>query len=240
MEGSLIGYWHAPGGSYYFGLWDYFGCDYLGYDYGIGFGSLEGYPSWFSAGMNFGYPDSPPLSSYFDILQATGSSIAQFQDELEHQRMVYNVGVRAEYRVITSSVSFAGFAEDAPFSTQLRLMTRMVGFLLDVDNTPPETISGMIAQPSEDSIIMTWDVVDEDALGNPESVDSYLIERGTTPYGIAEPIALVLGPMFEDSPWGFGNPATNYFYMIRAVDTAGNIGEGAMAAEIDYVTEDGQ
>lgn len=240
MEGSLIGYWHAPGGSYYFGLWDYFGCTYLGYDYGVGFGTLQGYPHWVSAGMKFGFPDSPPLGNYFDKLEANGSGVEQLQDELGHQRMVYNAGERAEYRVITSSVSFAGFSETVPYSTQLRLMARMVAFLRGEDETAPEAITGVVTEKTNNSIIISWDVVDEDALGNPEALDCYLIERGTIPFGTMDPVALVLDTSFEDAPWGFGNPDTNYFYAIRAIDTAGNMGEPGMAAEIDYETEDGQ
>ena len=180
------------------------------------------------------------MSDYVDKLQATGSGIVQFRDEQGNQRMVCNTGERTEYRVIASSVSFAGFSENEPFSTQVRLMIRIVAYLMAEDETPPEAISGMTAQRTDDSIILSWDLVDEDAEGAHESLDHYLVERSHVPFGSAYPIAFVLDPTYEDSPWGFGNPDANYFYVIRAIDTAGNIGEGAMAAEIDYEIEDGE
>jgi len=212
----------------------------LGYDYGVAFGSLTGYDSWFGAGTQFGYPSSPPLSSYFDKLQATGSGVAQFHDELWNQRMVRNTAQRTECRTVASSVAFAGFSESAPYSTQARLMARIVAYLMADDETPPEAISGLVTGQTANSIILSWDVVDQDAVGAPEALDCYVIDRSTVPFGRTSRIALVLDPTCEDSPSGFGNPDVNYYYVIRAVDTAGNMGGTAMAGAFDFAVEDGE
>jgi len=190
--------------------------------------------------MQFGFPENPPLSLYFDKLQATGSGVTQFKDELGSQRSVFNVAERAEYRAITSSVSFAGLSENLSFSTQLRLMDRMVSCLLAEDDVPPERVTGVAAQKTSDSIILSWDDVDEDAFGGEESLDCYRIERSTSPFGRRRPIAFTLEPTYEDEPAGFGNPDTNYFYYIHAVDTTGNSGDAGLAAEMDYQMEDGE
>lgn len=239
LEGVEIGYYHATGQAYNYGLWNYLGTLFLGDGNATNNVSLlHGQNLWYGAGMQFGYPYGQPSDSWVDILGPAGTgSLQQFIDQGGLGRVVSYIPPGQPWRTITSGVCFCAFQENAPMSTQERLMARIMGFLVPDDTTPPAPAGDVTAQVSGGTLTLAWSPVTQDAGGNPEAVDSYLVERGTSVAGPWIAIGIVVNPGFADGGAAIGNPAVNTLYRIRAMDTTGNLSGGAMAGEFDFAAD---
>ncbi|MCU0610525.1 MAG: hypothetical protein MUE60_01890 [Candidatus Eisenbacteria bacterium] len=139
FEGTEFGYYHAPGGSYNYGLWEYLGTQFGGDGNQVNnVSQVIGQDQWYGAAMHFGYPYGQEPDYYVDIFTPSGAgSLQQFSDQLDRGRVVSHVGATRGYRTIVSGVCFCAFSENAPMSTQQRLMNRIVNFLLGDDAVPP-------------------------------------------------------------------------------------------------------
>ncbi|HKQ61275.1 MAG TPA: peptide-N-glycosidase F-related protein [Candidatus Polarisedimenticolaceae bacterium] len=94
------------------------------------------------------------------------------------------------------------------------------------DVTRPADVAGLSASRSVNDVHLTWSTVGADVLGAPETIGSYKIYRGTSAAfvpdrsggsNLAGSSAL---PQFTDSGAAVGGPS--YFYLVSAVDAAGN------------------
>ncbi|HEX4825674.1 MAG TPA: C25 family cysteine peptidase [Candidatus Polarisedimenticolaceae bacterium] len=89
----------------------------------------------------------------------------------------------------------------------------------------PEFISGLHVDKSGTSAVLTWPAVTTDIYGKAETVANYEVYRGTTPDFIPGPgnrIATPTAATFTDT--GILADANNYYWLVRAVDTSGNVG----------------
>jgi hypothetical protein len=195
---------------------------------------LKGMEAWLGTSLAFGYPYGQLPDSYIDVWVPSGTGVGQFDDQLNRVRVISNIEQARGYRTIASAVIFGAFAENAPMSTQVRLMARYIAYLLNDDQVPPEQVSGIAVAANGSELTLTWEPVTEDAQGGSELTDSYLIERSIGQDGVWEWLALIPGTEYVDEPPGLGDPDVNCTYSIRAIDTSGNVGEGALGGAFDF------
>jgi len=238
IEGGDLGYNHAPGQAYNFGLWAYLHTQW------VNDGSsnnnvnlLTGKPLWPARGLIFGYPFGTGPDSYVDEFAPLAGAKLQFEDQLDRGRVVSYTEVSRGYRTYTSAVVHGAFIEDAPLSTQDRLMERIVAELMAVDTDPPVPPGNVSAHLSGEDVVVTWDPVSQDTGGGDESVDCYKVERRIGMNGRWTPLGFVPDTEYTDTPSCLGDPESNCFYRILCLDTAGNTGQEACAGEMDYQLE---
>jgi hypothetical protein len=95
-------------------------------------------------------------------------------------------------------------------------------FINIADGTPPQAVENVIATKSSADIHLNWSAVTQDTSGNSESLSHYVIYRSTVPaVSPGDPIAGTADTTYLDAG-AAGSTGTNYFYVIRAVDDAGN------------------
>jgi len=83
---------------------------------------------------------------------------------------------------------------------------------------PPAAVTDLASQKSNTDIVLTWSEVTTDTLGNPASIDGYVIYRNSDPTSMpADSIGATASAGFTD-PGAAGSSGTNYFYVVRAVD----------------------
>jgi carboxypeptidase T len=101
---------------------------------------------------------------------------------------------------------------------------------------PPERVVDLTAQLTG-SIHLSWSPVAFDTAGSPVIIDHYLIHRDTTfdfATSTANSLAVTADTFYLDATAGDGNPSVNHFYLVRAVDGAGNKSEDSnMVGEFD-------
>lgn len=113
-----------------------------------------------------------------------------------------------------------------PFAVALFCSVFAPAAALAADVTRPAEVTGVLANRSDQDVVLSWDPVTTDAAGNPETAASYRVYRGTTPdfvpdrSGGSNRIGSVAGPAFTDA--GAGAVAVPYFYLLTAVDGTGN------------------
>jgi hypothetical protein len=93
------------------------------------------------------------------------------------------------------------------------------------DQIPPKTTDLLTAQESGGGILLTWPEVNEDSLGSPEQISHYIVYRNQVPFFTpqsSDSIAGVSSPSYLDMESGLGSSAVNSYYVITAVDLAGN------------------
>ncbi len=91
------------------------------------------------------------------------------------------------------------------------------------DVTRPAEVAGVAATKTVSDVLLTWPAVTLDAAGNAETVSQYRVYRASTPDFVPNAgnrIGTPAGPTFADS--GAASNANNYFYLVTAVDAAGN------------------
>jgi hypothetical protein len=94
------------------------------------------------------------------------------------------------------------------------------------DVTNPERVSQLVAGKTVTDIMLSWEVVDTDVTGNPETIDQYFIYRGTTPtfvpdvVGFTNRVGISAAESFTDV--GAAADGIDYYYLIGAVDLDGN------------------
>jgi uncharacterized lipoprotein YddW (UPF0748 family) len=87
-------------------------------------------------------------------------------------------------------------------------------------SAPPAAVTDLASFKSAGDIVLTWTAVTTDTLGQPETVDEYIIYRNTDPTAVpADSIGTTAGTEYSDGG-AAGSTATNYFYVIRAMNDA--------------------
>jgi glycerophosphoryl diester phosphodiesterase len=91
-------------------------------------------------------------------------------------------------------------------------------------NPPPEAVADLGGTRSGSDVQLTWTAVTADILGNPMTLDHYVVyRRADAPYFVPTPsdvIATPATPSFTD-PGVLGDAAHNYYYVVTSVDAAG-------------------
>jgi hypothetical protein len=99
-----------------------------------------------------------------------------------------------------------------------------VKYSLDMDLVPPVSPYIPVAEKASGSDVkLTWHKVSTDTLGNPESIDHYVIYRNTDPSFIPVPADSVAGT--TDTVYidvGALVSGESYYYLVKAVDMAHN------------------
>jgi hypothetical protein len=88
----------------------------------------------------------------------------------------------------------------------------------------PAAITDLTATLAEDVIHLSWSAVTEDEGGQPVAVDYYIINRYSDPNFAGEDgdsIGTATGTAFDDSASAAGDPITNHYYNVRAVNALG-------------------
>lgn len=94
------------------------------------------------------------------------------------------------------------------------------------DVVGPASVSQLLVERSGDDLVLTWDEVVTDAAGQPETVDVYRVYRGLSPDfvpdadGGSNRIGEAALPEFTDV--GAASDGVDYYYLVSAVDAAGN------------------
>ena len=97
---------------------------------------------------------------------------------------------------------------------------------LAADVTAPAAVTGLFAERAASDVVLDWSAVSVDVLGNTETVSSYRVYRGLTPdfvpdrSGGSNRIGTSATTDFVDPGAAAGAPS--YFYLVNAVDAAGN------------------
>ncbi len=88
-------------------------------------------------------------------------------------------------------------------------------------DAPPAAVTDLASHKSGGDIVLTWSAVTSDTLGQPETVDEYVIYRDTDPAIVpGDSIGATAGTAYTD-PGAAGTSGTNYYYAVRAADDAG-------------------
>jgi hypothetical protein len=103
------------------------------------------------------------------------------------------------------------------------------GPLLAGDVTSPAEVSGLVLSRSGNDVDMTWTPVTQDAGGNPESVDHYVVYRSVA---ATFPDHYFVGSTTDSSlsDLAAADDSKSYYYLVAAVDVAGN--EGLLGASV--------
>jgi hypothetical protein len=97
-----------------------------------------------------------------------------------------------------------------------------IKFVYQSDLTPPESPPILRAVAVHSDIALSWSAVTQDTSGNPETMSHYVVYRSTDPSVIpGDSIAGTTDTAYVDVG-AAGSTATNYFYVVRAKDSAGN------------------
>jgi hypothetical protein len=139
VEGNDLGYDHAPGNYYYYGLFDYLGCQYLedGNPSSIGnVNAVSGAVGGIGEGLAFGYPYRTSPDHYPDVLGAAGRGSLVLVDQGARGRAVCHDG--SGYRTIAAGIVFGALPDQAA-NTKQELMARYLDFLV---GTPGEDPTG--------------------------------------------------------------------------------------------------
>ncbi len=106
------------------------------------------------------------------------------------------------------------------------------------DTIPPKSTDQLTAEEWQGAVLLTWAPVTLDSLGLPESVSHYIIYRSEAPFfspQSSDSIAAVATTTYLDEGSGIGSVDHNSYYLITAVDQAGNEGQiSNRVAEYDY------
>jgi hypothetical protein len=101
-------------------------------------------------------------------------------------------------------------------------------------DAPPAAITDLASHKADDDIVLTWSAVTQDTLGNPLTVDRYVVYRNSDPTTEpADSIAATASTEYSD-PGAAGSTGTNYYYVAKAVsDAKGKSASSNMVGEFD-------
>ena len=109
-----------------------------------------------------------------------------------------------------------------------------------LDAVPPEAVSDLTISLAGNLLLLQWTAVTLDTAGGPEQVDSYIVYRGQAPDFVptsGESLGATAGTGYMDSTIYF-SPMVNFYYLVRAVDPAGNTSaESGRVGEFDRTLE---
>jgi hypothetical protein len=138
------------------------------------------------------------------------------------------------YRIKVAGVNHSGEeGAHSPESEEILCVTPQP------DQVPPKSTTQLAAQESDGNVLLSWPPVTEDSLGGSEQISHYIVYRSTEPFSTppqsSDSTATVVAPSYLDSQSAIGSASLNHFYVITAVDTAGNeSGASNMVGEFDY------
>ncbi len=168
---------------------------------------------------------------YPDCINASGGSTLN----LSYDGIAYKAGIQyhGAFKVVNLGFPFEAILSSSDRDT---LMARVMGFLMPADDVPPAAVTDFTATLSGSDIALSWSAVTVDSAGSPENVSYYVVYRNSDPVFTAGPsdsIAGVGGDNYLDVG-AAGDTLTNYFYLVRAVDSAGNASaNSSTVGEID-------
>ncbi len=174
----------------------------------------------FASGVDF----PPELSATPDALtpdpEATGILVAQ-----PHSRTVairYPASGQGEYRVVFMGLPFEALTPggSSPNNPETFLERALVWLMSGADLTPPHAVTGLSLVPSGSSALLTWQPAWDDV-----AVHHYEVHRNTVPYCV--PTSSTLRGTTTATSWlepgAIGDPALDAFFVVTAVDAAGNV-----------------
>jgi len=189
--------------------------------------------SWYNCGWE--EPDDGGVASidyhFFRYLLSAGETVGQ---ALYHAKLYYH------------DFLFEAYPGDDIWSPQQNMLC--INLYGDpslvregVDVVPPAAVEDLSASLCNSAIVLEWSAVTEDVYGNEETVDHYVIYRGTStnfnPLS-DDSIGLSMGTSFIDSNCGVGDVNLNYYYALKVVDALGYQSESsAKVGEFDLLLE---
>ena len=90
----------------------------------------------------------------------------------------------------------------------------------------PQFVSALRVDKSGGDLLLTWPAVTTSIYGKPLTIANYEVYRGTTVTFVPGPgnkIGSPVSPSFTDVGAN-STAAPNYYYLVRAIDTSGNVG----------------
>lgn len=100
-----------------------------------------------------------------------------------------------------------------------------VCFRQALDVHPPVAPYIASSGKSGNDIILTWNKITTDTLGNPETMDHYVVYRNTSPSfipGVSDSIGFVSDPGTTFTDTDVLDSTESYYYLVKAVDAADN------------------
>ncbi len=101
---------------------------------------------------------------------------------------------------------------------------------------PPAAIADLSASLAGDMIHLSWSAVTVDIEETPISVDHYIIYRGIDPDfspGPSDSIAATAGTFYDDATAALGDPATDHYYLVKAVEAGMKSADSSVVGEFD-------
>jgi hypothetical protein len=181
----------------------------------------------------FGYPSPPDsvgvLSTYWEISSTFDAPfvcdlVFSYDEGYLDGAAEVDLAGAARWDAANQQWDYFGGEVDADANTvTIAGMTAFSPWLL-LTLAPPQAVFGLSGTQAGSNVELTWPAVTEDLLGNPITPDHYVVyRRADEPYFIPTPADIVAAP--TTSGWTdmgiLGDPATNYYYIITAVDGAG-------------------
>jgi hypothetical protein len=229
-------------------LYDYFGCTYAGDGVSSTTGNIQalyGMPGTWAEGLQESYMYQQAPDHYPDEIDSNGGTIVlRCQAMPAKGRLVFHSGAVVPYRTIHSSFVFGAIRNAWSTITKDQLMAQYMAHLVG-DSVPPEApeqlSAGVFQTIQGPRLRLTWSPVTEDVNGDPETVTHYTIHRGSEAFftpSAGNIISQTSGTSHIDMFDTLGDPGTNYFYVVCAVDVGGNVSDGsAPAGEFDFSTQ---
>jgi hypothetical protein len=114
----------------------------------------------------------------------------------------------------TVSQTAVGFVEDTDYKA-------VIGFWHPPEPFPPDAPYINPVVKSGTDVVLTWNAIDIDTLGNPEIVYYYIVYRSTSPSfipGISDSVGSTASPDTTYTDVGALNASQSYYYLVKAVD----------------------
>jgi hypothetical protein len=193
--------------------------------------------------MQEAYMYQQPPDHYPDFITANGGTIA-FKCQQTKGRLVYHADGTPTYRTIHSPFVFGAIKNAQSTHTKDQLMAQYMAHLIG-DSVPPEApeqlSAGILQTILGARLQLTWSPVTEDVNGGPETVTHYTVHRGSEAFftpSAGNAIGQSSTTSYLDGFDTLGDPGTNYFYVVCAVDVGGNVSDGsAPVGEFDFSTQ---
>jgi hypothetical protein len=144
----------------------------------------------------------------------------------------------------TTTVDLSGFSLRGPQFLRAELLTSdgdaghraytnpmWIDFIV-----PPAAITDLSAALAGDAIRLSWSAITADEESTPVSVDHYVVYRSNDPGfspGPADSIGGTAGTSYEDATAALKDPATNHYYLVKAVDAGMKSADSNIAGEFD-------
>ncbi len=184
-----------------------------------------------------------PPDHYPDFINSDGGSII-FKCQQNKGRLVFHSAGTPTYRTIHATFVFGAIKNAQSTNTKQELMAEYMAHLLGdaVPPAAPEQLAvGTWSTIQGQRLRLTWDPVTQDVNGDPETIQHYTVHRATEAHFApvaGNSIGQTSSTYFIDMFDTLGDPVTNYFYVVCAVDWVGNTSDGSAAVgEFDFSTQ---